>query len=155
MYNIEVYQKYSHLKPYDTIEKALSKRKGRIMIKNPNNFTMIFYLIIDIYLTIKILKTIRGHYHEIINRYSIRYVNNLLWSDNTFEMVADEKKLTIEVVTGNKSYALSENDNVKNLKIDEYAFSLFLPLLENVKSEFQEIEIFNLTDFLERIAKDV
>ena len=155
MYSIDIYKKYSHLKPYDTIEKALSKRKGRIMIKNPTNFTVMFYLIIDIYLTIKILKTIRGHYHEIISRYSIRYVNNLLWSDNTFEIVSDENKLAIEVVTGNKLYALSEDNIVKNLKIDEYAFSLFVPLLEIVKSEFREIEIFNLTDFLERIAKDV
>ena len=156
MDKLDLYKDFTHVKPYATIEKALTKRKGLIHLKNPNNFTNLFYLIIDTYLTVKILKTIQEQNQENDQRYSINYLSNSKWDEGTIEIVLNETDLVIEIITGNKSNQVingAVRPNYNGNKALE-VFSHLVPLMDSAAEGFPRMEIYNLTTFLKGIAQD-
>jgi len=156
MDKMEIYKDYFQIKPYSTLEKGFAKIKGSVTIKNPTNFTNFFYLIIDTYLIIKVLKTIHEQNLQISDKYCINYKNNSTLDDSTFEIVADQRNFTIDIITGQKLNSLKDGANVENhiVTIALDVFSQFLPLLDRAIEEFPKMEIYNLSSFLKGIAQD-
>lgn len=141
------------LKPYSSINKALMNRRGQIKVNYHSKNSERFHMIIDLYITIKILKTIHERFSEVRNEFNVIYFNKRLWNEYTCEIILNKNDFAIEVYTGAKLNWDNPSKTI-NQKINIHGSycTAFNTLIDLANKSFPPNELENLESHLSRIC---